>query len=243
MPIMPYHVFVPFTPKRDELGRPVIYFCVDFVEETWHAEKGNRGIGCGFQGLFYSRYLPKFRPIPHTDGRPSEAQQALIYPIWDAWLKPLFRLKDVNLKGHFDFGKATCPGDFIEEKIVQKRGEKPNISQDQKTETSEWFDTWHERQATLVSLGYDCGCLGDLKNGVDGLPGEMTRRALEAFQKDSGIEVTGHWDPSTERVAETLINERGGYTSIVDHLPVGIKKEVVPQTSSSPTTMRREKKK
>jgi hypothetical protein len=224
MPLMPYHVYVPANPKRDGKadGRPVIYYCVDFEEETWHSGSGNRGVGCAFQGLLRSRHLPKFRPAPGTDGNPSAVQQALIYPIWDLWLKPLFGLKDTDLKGHFDFGKSTCPGDFIEDKIRTRRNEATVTPVEYPEETSEWFDTWLERQAALVALGYDCGKYGKLKNGVDGSPGDATRRALEAFQQDAGIDVSGHWDPSTEASMEATFKVNGlGYDDLASQLPEG----------------------
>lgn len=46
-------------------------------------------------------------------------------------------------------------------------------------------------QAALVKRGYDLGKYGVNKDGVDGLFGSATKKAIEKFQKDMGFFVTG----------------------------------------------------
>jgi hypothetical protein len=53
------------------------------------------------------------------------------------------------------------------------------------------FDTWAERQAALVKLGYDPG-------PVDGAFGGKTKAAVKAFQADQGLTPDGVWGAKTE---------------------------------------------
>jgi len=236
-PKMAYHVFVPFQPRVTAEGKAIIYYCVDFMERSWHGSSANTHyIGVAFQGMFKSRHIKRFRGIKGTDGQPSDLQKAIVRPLWFEWIKPLFGLKDEGLTGHFDFGKAACPGDFIENEIRLVKGVDPlpgYRTSDDPAPTydgeSEWFDTWHERQAALVEMGYDLGDYGPKKNGVDGDPGGMTRAALEGFQADADIDITGYWDDSTEDAMRAALESNGlTYDDFAKHLPDDERRSVPP---------------
>jgi hypothetical protein len=226
-PKMSYQAFVPFRPRMSG-PKPIVYYCVDFMERVWHGGNANAHyIGIGFQGMFKSRHIKRFRGHKGTDGQPSDLQKPIIAAMWHEWIKPLYGLTDDQLKGHYDFGKKPCPGDYIENEIrlIQGKDALPGYrtSSDPPPDydqSSEWFDTWHERQAALYEMGYDLGDYGPKKNGVDGDPGDATRAALEGFQGDAGIEVTGFWDDETEKAMQDALEDNGlKYDDYAKHLP------------------------
>ena len=59
----------------------------------------------------------------------------------------------------------------------------------------------HQAQKTLKMLGYNPGA-------IDGLWGKATRKAVEKFQQDKGLPVTGELDAETKKVLKMLINEK-----------------------------------
>jgi len=235
-PKMSYQVFTPFIPRMSG-SKPIIYYCVDFMESPWHAGSANSHyIGIGFQGMFKSRHIKHFRGHKGTDGQPSDLQKPIILALWKEWIQPLFNLKDEDLKGHYDFGKAACPGDYIENEIRLNKGQ-PSLpgyrTSDEPMPSyeagSEWFDTWHERQAALVEMGYDLGDYGPKQNGVDGDPGDATRAAIEGFQTDAGVEVTGFWDDVTEEAMKKALEDNGlKYDDFAKHLPDDERRSIPP---------------
>jgi N-acetyl-anhydromuramyl-L-alanine amidase AmpD len=84
-------------------------------------------------------------------------------------------LKDVN--GIVDVETDTTVGEIEPSEKEQEDGTD--------------LDTWLERQAALIQLGYDPGVL-------DGDFGPNTRYALQQFQMDQGLKVDGIWGPKTE---------------------------------------------
>lgn len=200
-PGMPYHVFVPYFTESTEQGKYVVYWCVDFEEVTWHSSRGNaQGVSVAWQGLFRSRHLRRFIPWPNTNGEPSSQQQQLIGPLWEEWLRPNFGLTNKDLTGHYAFEKPSCPGDFLENKIRVINYDPPlhvyNTTYFNPEE--EIFGSWPARQAALVILGYFLGTTGQLKNGVDGKPGQLTKMAIAAFETEHSLIVDGVWDDQVE---------------------------------------------
>lgn len=63
-------------------------------------------------------------------------------------------------------------------------------------------DDVSELQAALARLGFDCG-------RVDGILGPATVRALEDFQRNSGLRVDGVCGPVTVRALEVLARQTG----------------------------------
>lgn len=209
-PKMSYHVFVPFQPQLNENDKPIVYYCVDFNERTWHSGKANtKGVAVGFQGRFSHPSLKYFRPTKGTDGQPSAAQRSIALPLWHEWIYPMLQATKPKLMGHWEWGKAACPGGWLQSTIQMSRGDAPLKGYEDlmgdPPETvwasSELFDTHEERQAALVLLGYDLGPYGPHKNGVDGDWGEASRTALHAFEEELGLPEPvddGNWDEATE---------------------------------------------
>jgi hypothetical protein len=205
-PKMCYHLFVPWRPLKDDGGRFIIYLCLDWNERSWHSNKdGNTwGSAIAFQGLFHSRHAPHFVPWPGTDGEPSPEQKAILRPLWYEYLRIELHLSSASgLKGHFQLGKPTCPGDYLEHEVLEIAQATGPLIVTPAIEPSA-FPTWETRQQFLVDLGFDLGPYGPKKDGVDGKPGISTRAAIESLQEISQLPVTGIWDPDTERVAAAL---------------------------------------
>ena len=205
-PKLPYHVWVPFKPLKDNEGRWIVYQCLGFNERSSHTPGANaHGIAVCVQGMHYSRHLgKKFRPWPGTDGRMSEAQAAVVPRLFPEWLSkhPDLTLGAKDIAGHFMFGKAACPGDEVEHYVRIKRGEsvkEPNRMDYVEKAINDPFDSWKERQTALVVVGYHLGGFGDNKDGVDGLPGDATRQAITDFQEDMGLVADGMWGRQTEK--------------------------------------------
>jgi hypothetical protein len=224
-----YNVFVPFKPQINESNKPIVYYCVDFNEYTWHSGKANtNGIAVGFQGMFSHPSLKYFRPLKGTDGEPSAAQKQICMPLWHEWLYPLLQATAPKLMGHWEWGKTACPGGWIQSQIQMSRGEAPlkGYENDQGLQqvwaSSELFDTYEERQAALVLLGYDLGPYGPHQNGVDGDWGRASRTALEAFEAEKGLPENGYWDEDVEKaMIEVFKNNDLG----ADHLKAVMKGE------------------
>jgi len=222
-PGMPYHVFVPYDPELTEQGKHVVFWCEDFEEVTWHSSKGNaQGVSVAWQGLFKSRHLNRFIPWPNTDGDPSPAQKQLVVPLWEEWLRPEFELANSDLTGHYAFGKPSCPGDWIENKIRQVNQEPALNVYDTShfNPEEEMFGSWTLRQAALVVLGYDLGAYGPLKNGVDGKPGMKTKMAIAAFEDANNLIVDGVWDDQVEHAMFYVFFDTMGLTqsTLIDTL-------------------------
>jgi hypothetical protein len=241
---MCYHVFVPYHMKMSN-GKPIVYYCVDFNETTWQAGAGgNAGFGVGFQGMFRSRHIKRFRPFPGTNGNPSDLQRQVCIALFREWFQPLFRFEREQLTGHWQWGKAACPGDWIENAILEFRSGESLADTGEEDPGSEWFDTWAERQAALFDLGYNLGEYGPQKNGVDGYPGDMTRMAIELFQEDVGIEVTGLWDDVTEDAMMAAFKDNGlNYDNVAQHLPDDAKRSEAPAEKPAEKPKKASKKK
>lgn len=226
-PKMPYHLFVPYRPRVNEARLYIVYLCLDWNERSWHsnAEGNEDGVACAFQGLFRSHHNPAFLPRPGTNGEPSAEQQAILRPLWYEYLRNELGLPGTALKGHYQFGKPTCPGDWLEGAQYVINGEQQLIVQP-KLETA--FPSWTLRQQALVNLGFDLGQTGPNHDGVDDDPGYRTRMAIESFQRLQRIEVTGDWNADTDLAI-----------SLLDPLPSAVKQEVAalpkPEASETPT--------
>lgn len=188
-----YTFLVPYRPEVQD-RRFVVYRLWDDEWHTWHTgdDENEDGVGVAWSGSFRTRHAPTFSTLdPHPTAM--EAGQSLIVD----YLLPRYNLKPDALRGHFDAGKPTCPGDAIEEWVRQTRGEDFDDRENAEEATAKVdmrpLDTWRQRQAALVDLGFDVG-----PAGVDGVFGFATRRAVEAFQDSVGLVSDGVWGPRTE---------------------------------------------
>jgi hypothetical protein len=119
------------------------------------------------------------------------------------WLSPpaRFSLRADALFGHSDFGKPACPGNALRVKIDQLRAE-PDLLGSLTPKTSmEW-------QRALVTLGYDLGTSGPKADGVDGVWGSLSQRALVAFQTSRGIPRSATTDGWTAHHVALALNEK-----------------------------------
>ncbi len=71
-------------------------------------------------------------------------------------------------------------------------------------------------QQNLKDLGYDLGTSGPNKDGVDGGFGNFTKKALEKFQEDHGLNKTGKYDAATNEMMICTILERHSLNVLKD---------------------------
>lgn len=121
----------------------------------------------------------------HPGGEPTTEQIVVAARLW-LDLRSIFSFQDHALYGHYDFGKAACPGSTLAEVI---RALKENVVR---------FTTPMQRQRVLASLGYDPG-------PVDGVWGIRSRLALTRFQHAKGVRVDGIWDEQVESLVRACL--------------------------------------
>lgn len=83
-----------------------------------------------------------------------------------------------RITGHFDYGKAACPGAQIEQLVRQMRGEG--------TSAPYTLTTWRNRQAALEKVGIDPGT-------IDGIYGRKTGAAIRELTTAAGLYPTNRW--------------------------------------------------
>ena len=121
-PGMPYHLYIPYEPEVTPSGQMVIYLCQPFELWTYHTggkdrrgrSRNKHGVGVVCQGDFLSGHDPERVPVGGQSGYPSYAQMITSYALWTSYLKPVLGLNNKQLRGHFEAGKPTCPGDVFE---------------------------------------------------------------------------------------------------------------------------------
>jgi hypothetical protein len=150
-------------------------------------------VAVAFAGSFVTRHAPVFSQTAYEpDASALHAGEVLVRE----YLLPRYGLTEEHVMGHFDAGKATCPGDTLERWVRTFRGEyAPNIDGkcSRSKESGRPLDTWQQRQRALEELGFDVG-----PTGADGIFGYWTRSAVEAFQEAEGLVVDGVWGSYTE---------------------------------------------
>jgi len=185
MPGIGYHFYIPKLPKVDSKQRIFVFQVNPLENLTWHTKGCNTtGVGVVCGGSFYH---PQWRGGKEN---PTSSQMKAVSGIW-MYLKEMFNLTDRGLYGHFQFGKAACPGQKLEEWVQRTRMAAPS-------EFSE--DHWEDIQFALQELGFDPGPL-------DGVYGPRTRGALQEFEelyKAWGMTVDGYWDDVTKDVLELV---------------------------------------
>lgn len=200
-PGIAYPFIVPTIPEVRN-GKYVVYRCHE--DDVWSYHTGSdwnyRAVGVCFAGWFQSRHAK------HDSDKwlkPSDQALAAGTDLILSYLLPRYGLKPTDVKGHFDAGKPTCPGDFLEQWVRHVRGEhfpdprqdfvwapdRPAVPSDNKRS----LKTTAEKQQALIELGYDLGA-----SGADGVAGFYTRAAVEAVQENFGLVVDGIWGPRTE---------------------------------------------
>lgn len=204
-PTIAYTFVIPAVPDVVD-GKFEVYRCND--DDVWSYHTGpsfnSHGVGVVVAGFYESRHVVNSMERPAPD---LTAQIALRELVLD-YLLPRYSLgPDGGLMGHFDAGKAACPGDFMEQWIRYLRGEglpdpmaaggssmaiHPEETDDRKLVTA------RDRQQALSDLGYDVG-------PVDGIWGERSKGALLAFQDSEGLVADAIWDPQTEKAVRMAL--------------------------------------
>jgi peptidoglycan hydrolase-like protein with peptidoglycan-binding domain len=118
------------------------------------------------------------------------------------WLSFHLNFKYSDVYGHFNFGKDRCPGQALENIIVDVINKDGSLGVEVKLSS-------HDYQWALHRLGYDIGEFGN-GNGVDGIFGHMSRLALSKFQKDVGLPFDGYMDSKTSSILVRELKIRFG---------------------------------
>ena len=205
-----YTFVVPFFPALVD-RKLEVYQLWDAEWVTWHAGKhwNGRSLSVGLGGMHDTRHAPKYSAGQARDPDPLqfEATRSLVVD----YILPTYGLSQEDVVPHAWAGKPTCPGDVMEAWCAHLRGTDVDwlalerrlwLPPDQRNAPlpalprgdRRPLDTWKDRQAALVDLGFDVG-----DAGIDGLFGYYTKSALRAFQRSRGLVVDGIWGPMTER--------------------------------------------
>lgn len=223
-----YQAVVPTIPELQD-GKAVVYQTHDDETWSWHtgASINRNGFGICMAGCFRSEHYPD-NPLAQNEPDPI-ARKALEEVVTQYYL-PRFGLKiQTGLKGHFDYGKPACPGDWLEQWVRHMRGEavphpeekyltdpdpadqgKPAKKTSKKTSAKKkkpvelQLKTAKERQEALLRLGYDLGPWG-----ADGQWGAASKGALLAFQETEGLKTDGVYGPMTEAALLKALERQG----------------------------------
>lgn len=112
---------------------------------------------------------------------PSGTQEGNFWKVTN-WCKHIFGYGDEGLFGHYHFGKAACPGSYLQRRIEARRSAAADLASDR---------DWQE-----ALLRWDENCLP--KYGADGAWGRESKTALRRFQCAMKLRQTAMQDPFTE---------------------------------------------
>lgn len=169
-----------FAIRRD--GQIVL--CNEFDKAVWsQGFKGRPGdenaefMSVMFEGMFKGEgFSDSFA------GEPNYQQIFSALMLWQI-CKDHWGWQADHLYGHFQFGKAACPGSTLQSLIeaIRANSDKPKPD----------LNTPEGRQQALKDLGFYAGA-------VDGIWGPESRGALIRFQESVGLVADGIWGPKTE---------------------------------------------
>ena len=191
-PGVPYTFMVPHRPDVRE-GKFVVYRMWDDEWVTWHTRGHNKtGVGVAFAGSFATRHSPKF-----SDRHPTDQALAAGEELIDNYLIPRYGLAMSDVRGHFDAGKPTCPGDALEAWVRRQRGETVSWMDERSGDSDRRpLSTNDQRIEAMVDLGRDGFALRTR---------EGFRMAVESVQEEAGIVVDGVWGRNTESAVRRLL--------------------------------------
>jgi hypothetical protein len=166
-----------------------VYLCNNLDDIVWSQGTGKQPgdenkymLSVVIGGLYKSKYAPSALS-------PTKYQMDCIGEVWN-WAKKEFNLTDGDIFGHFDFGKASCPGDDIEKFIKDVRSKEEVL-----------LNTVEDWQKALIDLGY-------YHEIIDGCWGYLSRKALVKFQKDHFVGSNGCFDRPTAWLLRKLLTKK-----------------------------------
>lgn len=210
-PGFPYTFWFSRVPDRTVDGALIIYRGQPDDVRSYHTggpANGN-GIAAAFQGAYDGQWDLLSTGVPRVERQPTPEQYIMAdafvraLPDWHG-IEPTGKIGDKwQLTGHWEHGKAVCPGDALRSWVQVRRGDlgaveppapRPALIPD--SHHLARSPTTKELQRALKSLGFDPG-------PVDGIWGHRSRGALERFQAAVGFIPDGWYGPNT---AESLVS-------------------------------------
>lgn len=150
-----------------------VFLVNDIESATWsHGDASKPG---DENALFLSAcFGGQFIPWPGSVDNPTPLQITTMHKLWRV-LKAIFDLTDVDLYGHYDFGKEACPGRVLKAIIKAYNGL-----------VTTTFEKPETRQRALQERGFYAGA-------IDGQFGPKSIAALKKFLADRNLPVTDAW--------------------------------------------------
>ena len=113
---------------------------------------------------------------------------------------------------HRWFANKSCPGDWLYSRLgdlankvtAELGGSAAPVETEVMLGKGDWGGAVEEMQKMLIACGYSCGSCG-----ADGIFGNNTLKALETFQKDSGLAVDGIYGPKSKAALIAQSQSRG----------------------------------
>jgi len=162
---------------------------------TWSQGGQVPGANSGYIGLLV---MGDFKSAENTDGHdPTPEQWDAVLRIWQA-SAVCWGWGQGALRGHFQFGKPSCPGDVLRYLVLAVQAGRQPVPPALVPDMLPDNPSTRQMQQALLDLGYDPG-------GVDGSWGPCSRTALARFQADQRLVVDGAWGPATQDRIEALL--------------------------------------
>ena len=205
-PGAPYQMWIPRVPDLDGDDRIVIYRTQRDDVRSYHTggAANGHGVAVALQGRYDGEWDLIDHGMPRILREPTPAQMGGLEALVDYWcdlyrISPNEILEDGRfaLSGHWEAPrpKKVCPGDAARLWVQNRRKSR----QDETTEElirPTWSPSVVELNAILASLGYEVGEAAQWDY--------QSRHALEAFQRDRGLEPDGWFGPKTAEVMDPL---------------------------------------
>lgn len=179
-----------------------IWWCNDVEAKTWSQGTGK------IPGDENKKYLSivvggHFNGPGYTRGKNEPTMEQFISLLsLIKWLCSVLDLGYDQIYGHYDFGKAACPGHTLGG-IIEALNRDPSLK------AASWSD--YDWQYALVRLGYDLGDYGKRLDGVDGDWGSSSKTALTLFQKAQKLTyISGIQDKKTKQLLISALKDKFG---------------------------------
>jgi len=178
-----------------------IWWCNDMEAKTW--SQGTRKVpgdeNRAYVGIVLGGHFPGPGDQRGKDTPTFEQLLSLLELL--KWLSYHLGFSWEDVYGHYDFGRAACPGTQVMN-IIEA------INKDKSLSGKTWGSK--EWQYNLVRLNYSLGSYGPNTDGVDGKWGNKSKQALTKFQKDYGLPVSGARDKRTLSAMKKALRKKFG---------------------------------